>query len=105
MRIVRLRADTLRPDLFSSVQISARSSSSDSGSPRAVTSETLLADSKELVIKHAGRDYHLRLTKQGELILTPTCLRTIRVRNIMARARSRVQKHQAKKWEKPTMIR
>lgn len=37
---------------------------------RATTSEVLLAGARELVIKHAGEDYHLRLTGQGKLILT-----------------------------------
>jgi hemin uptake protein HemP len=35
-----------------------------------VTSETLLGAKKELVIVHAGREYHLRLTQNGKLILT-----------------------------------
>lgn len=37
---------------------------------RAITSEVLLAGARELVIKHAGEDYRLRLTNQGKLILT-----------------------------------
>ncbi|WP_304907919.1 hemin uptake protein HemP [Methylotenera sp.] len=37
---------------------------------RATTSEVLLAGARELVIKHAGEDYYLRLTSQGKLILT-----------------------------------
>lgn len=32
--------------------------------------ETLLGPSKELVILHNGREYHLRLTQNGKLILT-----------------------------------
>ncbi|MDO9393762.1 MAG: hemin uptake protein HemP [Methylotenera sp.] len=36
----------------------------------AITSEVLLAGARELVIKHAGEDYRLRLTNQGKLILT-----------------------------------
>jgi hemin uptake protein HemP len=54
----------------SSASSSTQESHVDSRQPRAITSETLLAGSKELVIKHAGRDYHLRLTKLGKLILT-----------------------------------
>ncbi|MDP1766374.1 MAG: hemin uptake protein HemP [Methylotenera sp.] len=37
---------------------------------RTTTSEVLLAGARELVIKHAGEDYRLRLTNQGKLILT-----------------------------------
>ena len=35
-----------------------------------VSSETLLGDRKELVILHNGREYRLRLTQNGRLILT-----------------------------------
>lgn len=35
-----------------------------------VTSEALLGSRKELVIVHNGREYHLRLTQNGKLILT-----------------------------------
>lgn len=42
---------------------------SASEKPR-VTSETLLGSRKELVIVHNGREYHLRLTQNGKLILT-----------------------------------
>lgn len=34
------------------------------------TSEALFAGARELVIKHAGDEYRLRLTNQGKLILT-----------------------------------
>ncbi|HEY0841409.1 hemin uptake protein HemP [Methylotenera sp.] len=34
------------------------------------TSEALFAGARELVIKHFGEDYRLRLTSQGKLILT-----------------------------------
>jgi hemin uptake protein HemP len=36
----------------------------------AVTSEVLFSGARELVIKHAGENYRLRLTNQGKLILT-----------------------------------
>jgi hemin uptake protein HemP len=39
-------------------------------SNREVTSEVLFSGARELVIKHAGEDYRLRLTNQGKLILT-----------------------------------
>jgi hemin uptake protein HemP len=35
-----------------------------------VSSETLLGPRRELVIEHNGREYHLRLTQNGKLILT-----------------------------------
>jgi hemin uptake protein HemP len=38
--------------------------------PRRVSSEDLLGTNKELVIVHAGREYRLRLTQNGKLILT-----------------------------------
>ena len=38
--------------------------------PRRVSSESLLGKNKELVIIHAGREYRLRLTQNGKLILT-----------------------------------
>ncbi len=52
------------------VLMQATTAEDNSSAPRAITSETLLAGSRELVIKHAGRDYHLRLTRLGKLILT-----------------------------------
>jgi hemin uptake protein HemP len=38
--------------------------------PSRVRSETLLGQAKELVIVHNGREYRLRLTQNGKLILT-----------------------------------
>lgn len=35
-----------------------------------VTSSVLLAGAREVVIEHAGREYRLRLTGNGKLILT-----------------------------------
>ena len=37
---------------------------------RKVPSATLLGHAKELVIVHNGREYRLRLTQNGKLILT-----------------------------------
>ena len=37
---------------------------------RRVSSETLLGTHRELVILHNGREYRLRLTQNGKLILT-----------------------------------
>ena len=39
-------------------------------SPGRVTSEVLLGHRQELVIVHKGREYRLRLTQNGKLILT-----------------------------------
>lgn len=38
--------------------------------PQAVSSETLLGRAQELRILHAGREYRLRRTRNGRLILT-----------------------------------
>lgn len=38
--------------------------------PQKVASEALLGQSGELVIIHNGREYRLRLTQNGKLILT-----------------------------------
>jgi len=38
--------------------------------PLRVSSETLLGPRKELIIVHNGREYRLRLTQNGKLILT-----------------------------------
>lgn len=38
--------------------------------PHKVHSEALLGDAKELLIVHTGREYRLRLTQNGKLILT-----------------------------------
>ena len=50
--------------------------SADRPAPRVVrpaqrtSSAHLLAGSRELVIEHAGQEYHLRLTRNDKLILT-----------------------------------
>ncbi|HUN69851.1 MAG TPA: hemin uptake protein HemP [Burkholderiales bacterium] len=38
--------------------------------PRRVPSESLLGEAKALLIMHNGREYQLRLTQNGKLILT-----------------------------------
>jgi len=40
------------------------------GSPRRVRSEDLLRGNVELLIEHQGREYRLRVTQNGKLILT-----------------------------------
>lgn len=42
----------------------------DCSIPDRVSSAALLRDRKELVIVHNGREYRLRLTQNGKLILT-----------------------------------
>jgi hemin uptake protein HemP len=37
---------------------------------RRVSSQSLLAGERELVIQHQGNEYHLRLTRNDKLILT-----------------------------------
>lgn len=53
--------------------IATDSQRSDTGKPsgvKHVKSETLMGERKELVIEHAGREYILRITQNGKLILT-----------------------------------
>jgi len=38
--------------------------------PARVTSKELLGSAVEIIIEHHGRDYRLRLTQNGKLILT-----------------------------------
>lgn len=38
--------------------------------PARVTSKELLSGAMEIIIEHQGRDYRLRLTQNGKLILT-----------------------------------
>jgi hemin uptake protein HemP len=37
---------------------------------RAISSQSLLEGARELLIRHQGREYHLRLTRNDKLILT-----------------------------------
>jgi hemin uptake protein HemP len=51
---------------------SSTGSSSDSApasGPRVVSSADLLDGSREIIIRHVGEDYRLRLTRAGKLIL------------------------------------
>ncbi len=45
-------------------------SSAATSTPNKVRSEALLGPNRELVITHNGREYRLRLTQNGKLILT-----------------------------------
>ena len=48
-----------------------RDGTSDSLRPTSrTTSRALLGNARELIIEHDGREYRLRLTQQGKLILT-----------------------------------
>ncbi len=47
-----------------------RRETTDTVPVKRVSSENLLGERKELLIIHAGREYRLRLTQNGKLILT-----------------------------------
>ena len=49
---------------------SAESGGRESGGPERVTSAQLLGARTELIIVHQGREYRLRITQNGKLILT-----------------------------------
>jgi hemin uptake protein HemP len=55
------------PDI-SRVGSSLEASTPGSG-PRVVSSADLLEGSREIIIRHVGEDYRLRLTRAGKLIL------------------------------------
>ena len=38
--------------------------------PQRIASEALFGDTREVIIVHNGREYRLRLTQNGKLILT-----------------------------------
>ncbi len=42
----------------------------DSPGPRKILSQSLLGTGRELVIVHNGKEYRLRVTQNGKLILT-----------------------------------
>ncbi|PND40179.1 hemin uptake protein HemP [Paucibacter aquatile] len=54
----------------SSASLAALSSARPGAAPRRLSSETLLADRREVEIEHAGQIYRLRVTSLGKLILT-----------------------------------
>jgi len=51
-------------------EIEIRSDEPSQTTPQKMRSETLLGRRNELVIVHNGREYRLRLTQNGKLILT-----------------------------------
>ena len=48
----------------------AKASSQPPETPQRISSEQLLGRQREVVIVHNGREYRLRQTQQGKLILT-----------------------------------
>lgn len=38
--------------------------------PKRISTEELMADSREVILEHAGKDYRLRVTALNKLILT-----------------------------------
>jgi hemin uptake protein HemP len=47
-----------------------KSQAADEPGARRISSQSLLAGERELVITHQGSEYHLRLTRNDKLILT-----------------------------------
>lgn len=52
------------------MQQAKQASASTTPAPLKVASEALLGRRRELVITHNGREYRLRITQNGKLILT-----------------------------------
>lgn len=52
------------------VEVNKVASTPPAQTSRAISSESLFAGARELVIQHAGENYRLRITNQGKLILT-----------------------------------
>jgi hemin uptake protein HemP len=50
--------------------ISEKPPAPPAAAPKRVPSESLLGEAKALLIIHKGREYQLRLTQNGKLILT-----------------------------------
>jgi hemin uptake protein HemP len=48
----------------------AEAQATANAAPRRVFTEQLIGPSREVLIRHAGCDYRLRITRQGKLILT-----------------------------------
>ena len=57
---------TSQPPRLSSVE----EADAPAAAVRRISSHRLLAGERELVIQHMGSEYHLRLTRNGKLILT-----------------------------------
>jgi hemin uptake protein HemP len=50
--------------------VESKPGAAEFASPRRLTSEALFCEARELIIEHAGREYRLRITANGKLILT-----------------------------------
>lgn len=51
-------------------RVNSKAAENAASAPRKVESNALLGTAKELVIVHNGREYRLRMTQNGKLILT-----------------------------------
>ena len=69
MRIIIIRLVTTPPPSLPPDPEPAETRSGTDSPPR-IESATLFGRARELVILHAGREYHLRVTQNGKLILT-----------------------------------
>lgn len=58
------------PHPFRLLSLKSVASHARDASARRVSSQSLLAGERELVIQHQGNEYHLRLTRNDKLILT-----------------------------------
>jgi hemin uptake protein HemP len=56
--------------MFMKLQSSREKAENGSQPPKRLPSGTLLGAARELVIVHNGREYRLRMTQSGKLILT-----------------------------------
>lgn len=70
MRIVIVRDVRNQPPLPDGAGPTPGQPAPAPGSPRRVRSEELLKGGVELLIEHQGREYRLRVTQNGKLILT-----------------------------------
>ena len=52
------------------IKLKLNTQSGPGAATKRVASEILLGTSRELLIMHSGREYRLRLTQNGKLILT-----------------------------------
>jgi hemin uptake protein HemP len=64
-----MKVEDHRPNVAAAQDIQARERRSVANTLR-VRSEALLGPRGEIVIEHAGREYRLRQTRSGKLILT-----------------------------------
>jgi hemin uptake protein HemP len=70
MRIVIVRDVRIRSALPDRPDPAPREPAPAASGPRRVRSEELLKGGVELLIEHQGREYRLRVTQNGKLILT-----------------------------------